>query len=170
MSKLTDARCRNAKPSSKDQWLSDGSGLYLRIRPGGSKTWVVRAKRGGKSTVTTLEPYTDMSLKEARLEAATIAVEKKITNTTVARLIAQYTDDVICHHKRPVMATGYMDRAIRPALGTMRVRDVRRTDVVCVIQGYISNGRRTADQLRSQLRSLFSYAVELGYIEHNPAA
>jgi integrase len=52
----------------------------------------------------------------------------------------------------------------------MRVRDVRRTDVVCVIQGYISNGRRTADQLRSQLRSLFSYAVELGYIEHNPAA
>jgi hypothetical protein len=43
MSKLSAKACEAAKPdpSGKDRMLGDGDGLYLRVRPAGTKTWVV---------------------------------------------------------------------------------------------------------------------------------
>ena len=41
MGKLTAAKVRTSKPGDHDQWLGDGSGLYLRIRQGGGKVWVI---------------------------------------------------------------------------------------------------------------------------------
>ncbi|MGB1848219.1 MAG: integrase arm-type DNA-binding domain-containing protein, partial [Pseudohongiellaceae bacterium] len=37
---LTDTQIRNAKPKSKEYNLADGQGLYLRVKPSGSKEWV----------------------------------------------------------------------------------------------------------------------------------
>jgi len=64
--KLTEPRIRAVKPTDKDHWLNDGRGLYLRVRRGGSKVWVIRHKRAGKTTVVTLENYPALSLKAAR--------------------------------------------------------------------------------------------------------
>lgn len=42
MAKLTDRACATTKPHpQKDLHLGDGDGLYLRIRPGGTRAWVV---------------------------------------------------------------------------------------------------------------------------------
>ena len=42
MPKLTDATCQKTKPGPDgDVLLGDGNGLYLRIRPGGARVWVV---------------------------------------------------------------------------------------------------------------------------------
>ena len=43
MSKLSAAQCSNAKPDKgdRDRLLGDGDGLFLRIRPNGTKTWVI---------------------------------------------------------------------------------------------------------------------------------
>src|SRR5271169_2231037 len=42
MSKLTDATCKTTKSrASGDLLLGDGNGLYLRIRPGGTRVWIV---------------------------------------------------------------------------------------------------------------------------------
>ena len=50
MPKLTDATCKTIKPhASGDVLLGDGNGLYLRVRPGGTRVWfvdyLVRGKR-----------------------------------------------------------------------------------------------------------------------------
>ena len=37
--KLSDAKCRNIKPTEKIQKLTDGAGLYLEIKPSGAKKW-----------------------------------------------------------------------------------------------------------------------------------
>lgn len=37
--KLTDRACANAKPNETAYKLSDGQGMYLEIRPNGSKYW-----------------------------------------------------------------------------------------------------------------------------------
>jgi hypothetical protein len=55
-------KVRRAKPSNKDQCLNDGDGLYLRIRKGGSRNWVIRRKRLGKTESITLGDT--LSLKE----------------------------------------------------------------------------------------------------------
>jgi hypothetical protein len=41
MPNLTDAACKTTKPRANgDVLLGDGNGLYLRIRPGGTRVWV----------------------------------------------------------------------------------------------------------------------------------
>ena len=37
---LTDTQIRNSKPKSKENNLADGQGLYLQVKPSGSKEWV----------------------------------------------------------------------------------------------------------------------------------
>lgn len=39
---LTDTQCRNAKPKVKPYKLTDGKGLYLEIKPNGTKAWRYR--------------------------------------------------------------------------------------------------------------------------------
>src|SRR5947207_1880202 len=49
MPKLTDATCKTTKPRDRgDVLLGDGNGLYLRIRPGGTRVWVVDYLVGGR--------------------------------------------------------------------------------------------------------------------------
>ena len=43
MSRLSAAQCFNARPDSsgRDRVLGDGDGLFLRIRPHGTRTWLI---------------------------------------------------------------------------------------------------------------------------------
>jgi hypothetical protein len=102
---LTEANIRNAKPKpGKDNWLNDGNGLYLRVHKGGSKTWVIRRKRFGKTTVTTVGQYPEIGLKQARLAAAQAALSGQVSRMTVAELVKKYIDEIL-DGARPVPVT-----------------------------------------------------------------
>lgn len=58
-------------PPGKTKMLADGRGLYLRIGPSGSKSWVYRFSLQGGLPRQGLGPYPDISLAEARDRAAT---------------------------------------------------------------------------------------------------
>jgi hypothetical protein len=45
---LTDAKIRSAKSGAKTAKLTDGSGLYLEVRPTGSKLWRYRYRIAGR--------------------------------------------------------------------------------------------------------------------------
>ncbi len=55
--RLTDLKIRSTKPATQDVLLADGGCLFLRVRPSGSRGWIVRIKRNGKRRVHTLGPY-----------------------------------------------------------------------------------------------------------------
>ena len=64
--KLTDKVIQNAKPKDKEFALHDGAGLYLRVKPNGSKLWrweywVLKNRRS-----LPLGAYPDVPLKKAR--------------------------------------------------------------------------------------------------------
>ena len=48
----------------------DGHGLYLQVAKGGSKSWVLRFKRGGRTRTFGLGPFHTISLAQARERAA----------------------------------------------------------------------------------------------------
>ncbi|MGZ9104992.1 MAG: Arm DNA-binding domain-containing protein, partial [Rhodoplanes sp.] len=48
---LTDAKIRNRSPSEKPVKLTDAGGLYLEIRPSGSKLWGYRYRIAGRENV-----------------------------------------------------------------------------------------------------------------------
>lgn len=58
MGKLSAVTCETAKPDPKrDRLLGDGDGLFLRIRPHGTKTWVVEYEFQGSRTKYTIGGY-----------------------------------------------------------------------------------------------------------------
>jgi integrase len=77
---LTDATIRNTKPQDKPIKLSDSNGLYLEVKPNGSKLWRYRYKIAGKENVFALGEFIDgakdkasathVSLSDARTKRA----------------------------------------------------------------------------------------------------
>jgi integrase len=58
MGKLAAVTCENSKPNkTRDRLLGDGDGLYLRIRPNGTKTWIVEYEFKGERRKFTVGLY-----------------------------------------------------------------------------------------------------------------
>lgn len=55
--KFSDSHIRNAKKADKPYKLTDGGGLYVEIRPTGTKLWRYRYKIAGKENVFALGEY-----------------------------------------------------------------------------------------------------------------
>ena len=63
---LTDTAIRKIKPTDKSFKLTDSSGLYLLIKPNGSKLWYMKYRIDGKEKKLAFGPYPDVSLFKAR--------------------------------------------------------------------------------------------------------
>lgn len=66
---ISDALLRAAKAKDKPYKLAVGYGLYLEVKPNGSKLWRWKYRLLGKENRVALGAYPDLSLKEARNDA-----------------------------------------------------------------------------------------------------
>lgn len=64
--KLTELKCKNAKPKDKYQKLSDGGGMYLFVSTAGGKYWRLDYRYNGKKKTHSLGEYPYISLADAR--------------------------------------------------------------------------------------------------------
>ena len=63
---VNDKIIQAARPQEKAYRIKDEHGLYLEIRPSGTKSWRLRYSFKGKPGIMTIGEYPLMSLKEAR--------------------------------------------------------------------------------------------------------
>jgi hypothetical protein len=63
---LKDITIKNAKPRERPYKLSDEKGLYLFIKPNGSKAWRLKYRFLGKEKTLSIGLYPDVSLSDAR--------------------------------------------------------------------------------------------------------
>ncbi|SCX95990.1 integrase arm-type DNA-binding domain-containing protein [Nitrosospira sp. Nsp13] len=63
---LTNTAIRNTKPAEKPIKLTDERGLYLLLKPNGSRWWRFDYRYGGKRKTLSMGVYPDVSLKDAR--------------------------------------------------------------------------------------------------------
>lgn len=91
MHKLTDAKCKSAKPSKSIWKLFDGGGLYLAVTPSGGKLWRIAYRINGKPQTASLGGLEIVSLKEARQQLAEfkINLRKGIVAKTIKAPIVQ---------------------------------------------------------------------------------
>ena len=71
---LKELEVRYATTRAKDYKLTDGEGLYLLVRPNGSKLWRMKYRYGGKEKLLSFGAYPAVSLAEARLRRAKVQV------------------------------------------------------------------------------------------------
>nr|WP_079800257.1 integrase arm-type DNA-binding domain-containing protein [Salmonella enterica] len=87
---LTDTAIRKTKPTEKPFKLADSSGLYLLIKPNGSKLWYMKYRIDGKEKKLAFGPYPDVSLFKARqLRDAARAKVREGVDPSADKKIAQ---------------------------------------------------------------------------------
>src|SRR5688572_22852715 len=66
MPSLTEATLRAAKPKEKPYKLFDEKGLFLLVKPSGSRLWRYKYSYGGREKLLSFGVYPDVPLKRAR--------------------------------------------------------------------------------------------------------
>lgn len=170
MATLSDRIIRDLKPSAVDTWISDGDGLNIRIRRNGTKTWVIRRKRGGKTTTETLGEFPAMDCKAARAAFAKRGFSVNLARLTFAELLDEwYARRIEPRYKVTKNAQVYIRRA-KAEFGTVTVARLNAPQLVRWLQRYAESAPVGANRCASTIKLALNYACECGYIERNPLA
>jgi integrase len=163
---MNQSKINGLKWDGKDKLISLGDSVYLRVRKS-SVNYLLRKMIGGKNSVIKLGKHPAMSLRDAR--CAAVLTETTRDRVKVSNVIDEYLRDVVLpSSKVPNQVEGYL-RYIDAEIGRKFVSDINRRTLVELIQNYRGGEHpRAADRVRSYLKGLFGYAVELGHIDASP--
>lgn len=147
---LTDLKVKKIVPRDKRFEVLDGKGLYIRIMPTGSKSWVFRYMIEGKARRITFGSYPTLSLSKAReLHAKAMqdieqgidprikkieaqAERKKVP--TFTELIAELWSMELKHQKSGKETKRLLDKDVVPIWGKRKTTDIKRRDIVLFIR------------------------------------
>jgi integrase len=188
---LSDVTVRNAKPSKKPRKWSDGGGLFLLIRPGGSKLWRQAYRFAGKQRTLALGVYPHVSLADARsgrdnakklLAQGIDPSTHRKTSRTAAMEIAGNTfrvvaAELISKHEREGRARVTLDKKrwllslANSAIGDRPISDITAPELLALLRDIELRGHyETARRLRSSCGMVFRYAIATGRAERDPSS
>ena len=182
MGKLTAGFVDKLKATDKNRRYSDGDGLSLMVRPNGSKAWQVRViNANGTKTDLGLGAFPGVRLAEARTlakarRAALVEGQEAPATSTmptfkvVAEKYIASSAPTWKHHKTAHDTRRRLEQYAYPVFGDTPVNDIRRAEVLDVLEGIWTSKPAAAKKLRQRVRSVFDYALDREYIEVNPAA
>ncbi|MBU2893536.1 site-specific integrase [Colwellia sp. D2M02] len=162
-----------------------GSGLYLVVRNSATPYWMLRYSSNGKRKEITLGQYPDLSLADAKADAA---IKKREVNLGSDPLIARkrikeqsiklvddlfadwFDNDIAKRLKHPNIPKRVYTKDVKPFIGDMPLDQVNARDIRKIIQA-ISDDRPTiANDALMYLKQLFRHGIKLDLIAHNPAS
>lgn len=178
--RLTDALALAARPREREYAIHDTAlqGFMLRVQPNGARSWVFRFRRDGTPRRVTLGKPDAVKADQARAAALAFLAREKgggspvplpASGPTLTKFAAEYVERRSPSWKpSTVKATlSYLNSAILPALGHLRVGSVVRADIARFFHEY---GRRKpggANRSHDILRTMFDCAIAWG---HRPEA
>ncbi|CAM8344602.1 XerC Integrase [Candidatus Methylopumilus universalis] len=188
---LTDRLIKEAAcPLSKNfVYLNDGSGLRVRIRPNGTKTWIHRWKINGVEYTNSLGSYPQVSLKDARVkltsdkvltsEGKNPSLERKISRKTNTALIKVTFEvcayDWLADNKLDWSATHYeRTKAILDTYISDEFRNIPITYITdqlvlnCLVKLQKQGKKATSRKAKSIINNVFLHAMSKKQASSNP--
>jgi len=160
------------------------TGLGLRLSQTGRNVWFVMYRVKGDPTKRrlTLDPYPAMSLADARDAARHVLVEASAGRdpgqekqeqqraATFAALAAEYLEKYAKRKKRSWQEDArVIKQDLLPVWGRRKVHDVRRQDVIDLLDAIVDRGAPIqANRTLALVRKLFNWAIGRGLVENNP--
>lgn len=188
---LTNTEVKQAKPKDKVYTLSDGGGLQLRVKPNGSKLWLLDYLRPytKKRTSLSFGSYPAVSIAEARKarDAAKVLLAKNIdpkehrdeqerqnanaNNNTLEHVAAQWLEV-----KRSTVSESHaqdtwrsLELHIFPSLGKLPIHKITAVKAIETIRPIAERGSlETVKRLCQRLNEIMLYSVNVGLIHANP--
>ncbi|EPC8606349.1 tyrosine-type recombinase/integrase [Escherichia coli] len=185
---LTDAKIRTLKPSDNPFKVSDSHGLYLRVKPGGSRHWYLKYRISGKESRIALGAYPAISLSDARQQREGIrkmlalninpvqqraAVRGSRTPEKVFKNVA-----LAWHKSNRKWSQNTADRLLAslnnhifPVIGNLPVSELKPRHFIDLQKGIEEKGLlEVASRTRQHLSNIIRHAVHQELIDTNPAA
>ena len=180
MAKLSDARVKALREPGR---YGDGDGLYLTVRAGGSKSWILRAVIDGRRTDIGLGGYPATGLAQARVKAQEFKSSiadgiDPVSNggSSSTPTFAEATTAVLEMNrprwksdKHPTVWLQSLERHAMDKIGKVRIDRIDQADVLEVLKPIWTEIPETARRVRQRMRTVFRWAMSHRYIEHNPA-
>lgn len=190
---LTDAVVKKAKPREKPYKLADGGGLYIEVLPHGTKLWRLKYRRAsGKETRTSLGPYPQVSLLEARVQRDSIKLKLRkegidpVVENKLARLRGQQAAEenfenlALEWHQKQVPSwsqgnadkiLGWLRKDLFPWLGPRPIAAITSPELLLVLRRIEGRGAiEKAHRAHQVCGQIFRYAVATGRAIHDPSA
>lgn len=185
---LTDIKVKSTKPQTINIKLFDGGGLFLLIKPNGSKLWRLKYRFGGTEKLINLGTYPQTSLGDARQRRteARALLDKGIDPGAVrkaqkaADTQEQDTFEVIARewHAKffPTWAPSHADKIIRrlelyifPWLGDRPIRSITAPEMLTCLRRLEEKGTLdTAHRAKQNCGQVFRYAIATGRADRDP--
>ncbi len=185
---LSDIKIKNSKPKAKPYKLSDGEGLYLLIKPNGSKLWRLKYRHMGKENVYAIGSYPQMSLSEAKDERFRLKKMHKSgielnhqkkkdkllsvanTDSTFEAVALEwhenYSNKWTNEHKNKLK--NWLKNDVFPLIGHMEISNVKSPDILAVLRKIESRGAAdVARRVLSICSQVFRYGMPIGKCEHD---
>jgi integrase len=190
LSRLTDLTVRRATTPGL---LADGGGLYLKIAPSGSKSWVFRYRQAGKLRDMGLGPLHTLSLAEARQRALACRKQRldgvdPLDERRAARAAAaldaarsvtfeKAAESFIAAHragwrneKHATQWPTTLQTYVYPIFGNLPVSAIDTGLVMKAMEPIWATKPETASRVRGRIESVLDWAGTRGYRQgENPA-
>jgi integrase len=192
---LTDREIKTAKSDDKDSFLSDGLGLYLRVRTSGTKTWLYRYKISKTTKWLELGTYPNLSLSEARLKCQeSTALKKNGVDPVTKRkkdILKNLAESAVLQKKTTVndlyikwlflelssrKDSGHevkraFEKDVLPKIGKLTAEDVTKKLIGEIVDEILARGsNRMAKVIFSNLRQMFRFALDRDIVQIDPTA
>jgi integrase len=180
---LKELEVRYASRRSKDYKLGDGGGLYLLVRPTGSRLWRMKYRFDGEEKLLSFGRYPEVSLAEARLrraEAKLALARGQDPGPKAASPVTSFEAAARAWHGN--RATGLepghaarilsrLERDVFPSLGQRDLKDITAGNVLSMLRAVEARGALDVSRrLRQHVSQVYLFAIPQGWATHDPAA
>lgn len=188
---LKDLTIKSAKPREKAYKLSDEKGLYLFIKPNGSKAWRLKYRFLSKEKSLSFGLYPDVTLADAReardnarkLLAKDIdpGIAKQVSKRT-ARDAAENSFEMIAREWFTKFSTKWspshgerllrrLEKDIFPWIGSRPISEITAPELLTTLRRMENRGAvETAHRAHQNCGQIFRYAIATGRAERDPSA
>mgnify|MGYP005989663669 CR=1 FL=1 len=191
MAKLTDGKngiiAKEAAPGRGQRFIYDDHrdaprGFGLRITSAGGKAFILSYTADGRKRRKTIGDWPTWTLESARAEARDLVLRisagadpledtrRRKLEPIVQDLAVDWLEMHATGLKSERAIRGYIKNDLIPAIGRLKVSDVRRRDVINVVEAKAIHAPRAAAQLLLYARRMFDYATDRDYLPANPLA
>lgn len=190
---LTDPAIKKAKPAAKPYKMGDGGGLFLLVKPNGSKWWRWKYRRPvtGRENLLSMGTYPEVSLADARtrrdearklVAAGTDPGEQRKAESAAAADLAGNTFAMVGGELLVIragkLAEGtavrerrLFDKYLTPYIGARPVAEVTAPELLAALRKLEGKGTiETAHRARVLASQVFRYAIATGRAERDVAA
>jgi len=188
---LSDLKVRKIKQRSKPFRISDGWGLYLLVRPSGSKAWQFRYQFMGKEKLLSLGTYPTVSLADARskrddakrllADGIDPSVQKQLdridaqvkARMTFKEIAEEYYQGLVERELAPstLRKKRWHIEDLAKALHNRPIDQITAAELLFLLKPIEKSGRReTAKKLRATISAIFRLAMVTMRAPADPSA